>query len=213
MKLNFYPSAPYFFAILLVCSFLFTSCEKIPGHTVDPLSVKNSGSTGGTGTKGCPVTVYTGATPSSNGVGPIAVGATNTIIFQVNNDSPVTVLPAAYPFVQQFLPTGSPANGPQTVLTALDIVSGNNVDINYNSFTTGIYNAEALNITIPPYTLLSVTANAYLPAMGTEKFNITTQNIVDVTKGTGTVKGTFDGFMVDSCMNKVRVAGSFNFSK
>jgi hypothetical protein len=212
MKINFYLPISYFFSILLVCSLFFISCEKIPGHTVDPLSIKNSGSSG-TGTTGCSVIAYTGATPNSNGIGNIAVGATNTIIFQVNNDNLVTILPSAYPYVAFFQPTGSATNGPLTVITAINNAntSGNNVDINYNSLTTGIYNAEILNIAIPPYDLVSVTANAYLPAMGTEKFNITSQNVTGTT--TGTVKGTFDGFMVDSCMNKFRVSGSFNISK
>ncbi len=52
---------------------------------------------------------------------------------------------------------------------------------------------------------------------GTEMVNVQSENInitsTSTGMATGTVKGTFDGYMVDANYNNVRVTGSFNISQ
>lgn len=225
MKKQLHFSLIYYVLFLFAFATVLGSCEKIPGHSVVPSGGSGSSSSGGGGgtsgstagggssggsTTGC--ITPSGATPNINGIGPVAIGATNTISYQVNNGTVYTV-PASYPITANFKSNGGIAGGPFTDIEAIDATTGNKFYIEYNSLSTGIVNAYLCTLSIPPYDMLSSVAFGF----GSEKFNITTSNITGDTSGsgssTGTVKGTFDGYMVDNCFNQVRVSGSFNFSK
>lgn len=133
-------------------------------------------------------------------------------MYQVNN-GPVYTVPASYTVTATFQSMGGMVGGPFTDIEAMDPATGNRFYIEYNSLSTGITNAYLCAVSIPPYDMTS----SITFGLGTEKFNVTTQNITGSTAGsgstTGTVKGTFDGYMLDNCLNQVRVCGSFNISK
>jgi len=179
------------------------------GKTGSTGSTGSTGTTGSTGSTGIAVNPAAG-TPNANGVGPVAVGATNTIIYQINGGAAVTA---------------SSGTGYQLSFTCLDYGGGVG--------QTGLFAVSSTGVTIT-ITYLGLTAGTYLAPGGfvintstynladnlaTEKINVSTQNVTptalgSISQATGTIKGTFDGTMVDSNSGlSYRVSGSFNMSQ
>ncbi len=217
--------------LIVLGLFTFSSCEKMPGHLINPVtstgstgnkgttgstgstgttgstgstgttgstgSTGTTGSTGSTGTTGSTgSTGITGFTGSTNGIGPIPVGAANTIIFQVNGGQTITWKPPTY--------TVGFASG-----LGLTNISG--INAAGDVFTFGLFSAAAGINDVSSSMITSPSLN--LSDQGGEKMNITTYTVSGLT---GTLKGTFDGFMSDKSQNPavpVRVSGSFNITQ
>ncbi|WP_083227749.1 hypothetical protein [Mucilaginibacter sp. PPCGB 2223] len=198
---------------LFLCGIILSSCEKIPGHTVVPSGGANGGSTGsssgssssgggsssgGSGGSGGASTMVPGG-----GSGPIAIGATNTVIFRINNDTTYTWTAQDYNI--QIVTVSPPLNLTHPIVSAKSGIGGlNDFQIMYYSLSPGTQKSEV------KISLDLLSGNKFLT--GTEKVTVTTeamQNNVLV------LKGTFDGYAyVNSyASDSVRVAGSFNLTQ
>ncbi len=202
MKINFYLSLSYFSCVLLALGLLFASCEKIPGHAITPAgSTTTSGSSGGSGGAG-----------SGNGIGPIAIGPVNTIIFQVDNDRTYTLTASKYKFSGNFTSNAILFGGPYTSFGVDTVGRGGIFYFGFQSITAGTFTPSQLGVSYGNLDIQNFGG-------GTEMINVVAETpIGDTSSGTGstsgTMKGTFDGYMVGrlNSSQKVRVAGSFNIS-
>lgn len=187
-----------------------SSCEKVPGKVIlNPKKTESEGTTGNTGSTGG--TGGSGTIPNTNGIGDVAVGAANTIIFKVNNGTTYTLSTPANMMTAGFWSSGPVTGGPYSQIGCINLTTLDQVEISYSSLTTGLYSPFLISI--------STTALDLTSFGGTEKINVTTQNVVGNISGVtgsqkGTVTGTFDGYMIDNnnSFKQVRVAGSFNIS-
>lgn len=229
MKRSLLSSAYCFYAVLAMGVVTISSCEKQAGRSLIPStaigttgSTGSSGSTGSTGTTGSTgntgstgsngttgstgSTGTTGAggfTGSTTGIGPVVVGATNTIIFQVNGGAATTLSSPAYTL--GFVSINIIFN--VTTITGISS-SGGTAVLGYFGGSTGTYSSTGSAIQIGSYNL----SDDY----GTETINVTTQNVSGATGSNGTIKGTFDGLMIDHSQTpnvSVRVSGSFNLQQ
>jgi len=234
----------FYCLIVSVTGIIFSSCEKVPGHyLISKSSGGSSGSTGSTGTSGSigttgstgstggsgssgstGTTGSTGATgstgstgptgtpPNTNGIGPVAIGAANTISFQVNNGATQTMSIPTYFMLVNFSSNSQLANGgPYSSVTAVNSAGTDYFGLSFASLSTGLHDPVMISITTSTLSLTSF--------LGTEKINVTVDTPTGSTSGsgsqTGTLKGTFDGYMIDNNNNSrsVRVTGSFNVTQ
>jgi hypothetical protein len=170
-------------------------------------STGSTGNTGSTGTSSSTGSTGSTGTPDPNGVGPVAVGATNTIILLVNGTT-YTFNAPAYPLALGFETTSMEYGGPLTNIQAHDPTLNYSVIISFKGLTTGVYTADIMGVTTP-----SLKLSAY--SNDIEKINVSTITVncdssVKYGCSHGVVKGTFDGYMSDFNFNKIRCSGSFN---
>jgi hypothetical protein len=161
----------------------FTSCTKIDGHVIGSDGT-TTGST--TGTIGVP----------GGGTGPVAVGALNTVIFRVNNDTTYTLSSPTYKPVFSVI-TNPILNTPATSVIMVNPVNYDSFSLIYPASSTGTYVAQLLAISLGQKTLSN--------SLTTETVKITSQSAT-------ALQGTFDGYMIPGSVAKdsVRVVGSFN---
>jgi len=226
---------PIIYTLLTLSAFSIYSCEKMPGRVLLPPGTStttstgstgstgktgstgstgatgSTGSTGSTGTTGATgatgstgSTGVNGFTGSTTGIGPIALGATNTVIVQVNGGTATTFTAPTY--MLSFLSVN--AFLPLTSVFVLSTSNSNTVTLGYIGASSGIYSGIGSAITIGSYSLVDDN--------GTETINVTTQNVTGSIGASGTLKGTFDGLMMDHNQTpavSVRVSGSFNLQQ
>lgn len=142
------------------------------------------------------------ATASTTGIGPIVPGGTNTVIFQVAGGS------------RYIWTTPNYSAGFISFLGISSISSANSANdgfnVTYFGATTGTFDATSLTI---------MTSGLNLEDEQQEKVNITEMPITPSSLSgtfTGTIKGTFDGYMLDKSKSpslSVRVYGSFNITQ
>ncbi|EHQ29615.1 hypothetical protein [Mucilaginibacter paludis] len=198
------------FRLFVLSLFALSSCEKIPGHAVVPVTQtttnNNNGSSGSTTGGG---TTTTGGT----GVGPVGIGATNTVIFQFNGTTYTWASPNYFMGLNE-VPINPASSGKySTTISAFDGV-GKSIIIGYNATTAGTYLVDMFTITMSGVDLeqTGLTKSLYTKVTAESIHIINTVGYY----AAGSVKGTFDGYVTNtnsSTNDSVRVSGSFNISQ
>lgn len=173
----------------LYAALILTSCTKMPGHytgIVAKTTTTSSGTTGSTGSTG---------SSSSDGVGPVAIGATNTVIFKIGNDAEKALSSPSYVFAINSLALSS-GSGYSTSVSSFDMLFTTYFSIDYTGTSAGTYKVRFFHLTMTGVDLQQTGATS------TFKTKVISESIAvsntQSNEARGTVKGTFDGYVTDT---------------